>query len=514
MNPPNLFYSAVLMVAGVACLVVSVIIWNMRRGAAGAYSLIILLIALSWWDITYAIFWIDFPGPSPYFWLDITLIGAFIVPTALLVYSLQHARLQTWLSRPILLALMIEPVLAAFLLWTDPWHGLFFGGKRALNTTMIRDAGVVHWANIIYSYGLILFSVIILVAVAFRSKGIYRSQTFTILAALIIPWVVHISFLSTGGLLPNADITPFVFSVTAIMFAFALITYRLLDIVPIARTVLIESMSEGVIVLDTHDRVVEINPVAAKVTKCSAADVVGEPVEKLLPDWTEIVARYQGVRQLRVEVKIDDAFLDLRITPLMDGRNKFVGRLIVWRDITGLKQTQAKLERLATIDGLTGIYNRRSFMEKAENEVKRSLRLGKDMSIALIDLDHFKQINDAYGHPAGDKALTDFARLCMRNIRVIDVFARFGGEEFALLMPETDSDKAFQVCERLRLNVANSLVNFDGHAISLTISVGVSSLLGDNDTLDKILQRADQALYRVKQSGRDQTIIWRAPVEQ
>ena len=258
-SPPNIYYSAILMAEGVACLIVSIMIWYMRRGSTSAASLSILLLGLSWWDITYAIFWVDFPGPTPYFWLDITLVGAFIVPTALFVFSLEHARLERWLTRPIIFSLLVEPVLAFILLWTDPWHNLFYGGKRALNTTMILDAGVVHWANIIYSYALILISLVILSVAAYRSVGIYRRQTFLIIAALVIPWIVHISFLSTGGLLPNADVTPFIFSITAMIFAFALVGYRLLDIVPIARTFLIENMSEGVIVLDTHDRVVDIS---------------------------------------------------------------------------------------------------------------------------------------------------------------------------------------------------------------------------------------------------------------
>ena len=513
-NPPNIYYSAILMAEGVACLIVALMTWYMRRGATGAVSLSVLLLGLSWWDITYSIFWIDFPGPTPYFWLDITLVGAFIVPTALFVFSLQHSRLQSWLTRPIFLVLLIEPILAMILLWTDPWHGLYFGGKRALNTTMILDAGVVHWANIIYSYALILISLVILSIAAYRSVGIYRRQTLLIIAALVIPWVVHISFLSTGGLLPNADVTPFIFSITALIFAFALVGYRLLDIVPIARTVLIENMSEGVIVLDTLDRVVDINPVASNVIGLPTAVSIGEPVDKVFSNWNDIVEKYQNVKDIRVEAELDNAYLDLRISSLWDDRSRFVGRLIVWRDITDLKRTQAKLERLATIDDLTEVLNRRSFLEKAQAELKRSLRLGKTLSIAIMDIDHFKKVNDTYGHPAGDQVLINFASSFTINIREFDVFARFGGEEFALLMPETDTNQAFQVCERLRLNVARSILDFEGQPIPITVSLGISSLTGENDTLEKILQRADQALYNAKQSGRDRTMIWQQPIKE
>jgi diguanylate cyclase (GGDEF)-like protein len=102
----------------------------------------------------------------------------------------------------------------------------------------------------------------------------------------------------------------------------------------------------------------------------------------------------------------------------------------------------------------------------------------------------------------------------MVNIREVDVFARFGGEEFALLMPETDIDQAYQVCERMRLNVARSSMKLDGQTVSITISLGISSMEDKRDTIDKILQRADQALYSSKQSGRNQTVIWQMPVKE
>ena len=512
MHPPNIIYSSILMAAGVACLLVTVVVWNTVRGVIGSKSLTVLLLALSWWDITYAIFWIDFPGPIPYFWLDHTLTGAFIVPTALFVFSLEHTHLQNWLTRPIRLMLWIEPILAFILLWTDRWHNLYFGGKRALNTTMILDAGMVHWVNVYYSYALILISLILLGWAGYRSMGIYRKQTLMIMSAMIVPWIVHIGFISNGGLLPNADPTPFIFSITAIIFAFALIRYRLLDIMPIARSVLIENMSEGIVVLDAHDRVVDINPVAAQVAGLSMDDTIGETAEKVFAQWKDIAARYQSMEKVQVEVVVDDVFLDLNITPLLDNANRYIGRLIVWRDISDLKRTQAKLEKLATIDGLTEVFNRRSFLEKAHLEINRASRHKNPLSVVLMDVDHFKNINDVHGHPSGDQVLINFARVCMENIREFDVFARFGGEEFALLMPETDDEQAYQVSERLRLSVAQSSIYVDDQAIPVTVSLGLSEFSADADTLDDILRRADQALYHAKQSGRNQTVVWQKSI--
>ena len=513
MNPPNIYYSAILFAEGIACLLVAVAVWVTRRRTIGSSSLTILLLALSWWDITYAIFWLDTPGPTPYFWLDITLMGAFVAPTAIFVFAVEHGRLQKWLTRPILLSLMAEPILAAIFLWTDSHHNLYYGGKRILNTTMILDAGVIHWANIYYSYAMILVAIIILVVVSRRSVGIYRRQTLMILAAIVIPWLVHISFISTGGLLPDADVTPFIFSITAIIFAFALINFRLLDLMPIARTVLVENMNEGVIVLDVNHRIVDINPAALKLVNASTSDTIGMPVNQILPDWARVMPDLKDVNQTQMDIQMEDAHINLGVSPLFDESNHFVGRLIMLRDITTWKMAQKELEKLAHIDDLTGTFNRRSFFEKANFEINRAMRHKHPLSVVMIDIDHFKVVNDRYGHPTGDQVLVKLSELCSKNIRDCDVFARFGGEEFALLMPETNMETAFEVSERLRLKIENSTIQVDKQRIQVTISLGISEFDGEADTLDKFLRRADQALYQAKQLGRNKTVVWKQAVE-
>ena len=507
MLPPNIYYTAILMAASITCLVVGTLVWYYRSDAAGARPLALFLLGLSWWDITYAFFWDDFPGPTPYFWLDITLIGAYIVPTAFLVFTLEFSGMRYWLRRPFLLALMIEPILTFIVQWTDPWHDLYFGGKRSLNTTMILDAGPVSWANIFYSYGLILIGVIILVRTLILSNGVYRKQTVTVLGAMIVPWLVHIGFVvSGGGLLPNVDITPFIFTITALGIAFALLRYHLLDIVPIAHSVLIENMGEGVLVVDVHHRVVDVNPVARRVLPPHF--VIGESVEKAFADRPDLVARFFDQDQAQVEFALGDRHLDVRISPLFDKRSRKVGRLVVWRDITEFKENQAKLEKLATTDELTLSCNRRHFIELAESQIQRAKRGKHPLALAFLDLDNFKNVNDRFGHLAGDKTLADFAKLVFENIRTFDIFSRMGGEEFALLMPETNQGAALGVMERLREIVEKNNILLDENSFSITISSGVTELLNESDTLESLLHRADHALYAAKDAGRNCVVAW------
>jgi diguanylate cyclase (GGDEF)-like protein len=290
--------------------------------------------------------------------------------------------------------------------------------------------------------------------------------------------------------------------------AFALIRYRLLDIVPIAHSVLIENMSEGVLVLDSRNRVVDINPAAQNVLS-SKKLLIGEPVEKAFVKWTDFVGRFFDENQASAEISVADRYLDLRISPLLNRRNRFVGKLVVWRDITDLKNTQLKLEKLATTDELTLTYNRRHFMELAEAQINESRRHGHPLALALIDLDYFKKINDNYGHHAGDIVLSEFARSFRENIRDFDIFGRLGGEEFALLMPGTDDENAFQVADRLRLLAAKTPIDLGERSVSITFSLGLTALVGEQDTLGSLMRRADHALYAAKKTGRNRVTLWK-----
>lgn len=507
MLPPNIFYTTILMAASIVCLVVGTLVWLYRNEAVGSKPLAAFLLGLSWWAITYAMFWDAFPGPTPYFWLDITLVGAFIVPTAFLIFTLEYSGMRYWLRRPFLSVLMIEPILVFIVQWTDPWHNLYFGGKRALNTTMILDVGPVAWANIVYSYVLIMFAILVLFRAYVYSKGVYRTQAAMMLGAAIIPWLAHIGFLVSGGtVLPNADVTPFIFTITAVVIAFALFRYRLLDIVPIAHNFLIESMGEGVLVVDERQRIVDVNPTARRAL--SPNFVIGESVETAFADRPDLVSRFLGEDQAQAELALGDLYIDLRISPLFDKRDRKVGRLFVWRDITDYKKSQLQLEKLATTDELTLTCTRRHFIELAEAQINRAWRGKHPLSLALLDLDYFKRINDNFGHLAGDKALAGFAKLVFENIRSFDIFSRFGGEEFALLMPETDQAAAFEVVERLRKTVEQHLIPSEKEPFSITFSSGITELGSETDTLEAILRRADHALYVAKDAGRNHVRVW------
>jgi diguanylate cyclase len=204
-----------------------------------------------------------------------------------------------------------------------------------------------------------------------------------------------------------------------------------------------------------------------------------------------------------------ERFATMSVFALTIGRCMFLGifsasmRQSLYASGLKLKEAYRRIEELAELDELTGSYNRRCIMRMLDEEITRARRTGTPCSIALIDLDWFKRINDAHGHPTGDEVLRTFAITTFANIRVIDRFGRYGGEEFLLVLPETPTDAAAQILDRLRQIISDLDWSAFSPGMRVTISAGVSTLHPD-ETPDTFLARADSALYSAKARGRNQ----------
>ncbi len=162
-----------------------------------------------------------------------------------------------------------------------------------------------------------------------------------------------------------------------------------------------------------------------------------------------------------------------------------------------------EIYRLTITDGLTGIANRRAFEETIKAEVRRSLRYARPLSLVMFDLDHFKKVNDTYGHMAGDYVLKAVASLVRSRLREEDAFARYGGEEFALLLPETSKAVAAQLAETIRAAIANTQFEFEDRLIPVTVSMGVAEVVPGLRTPHELVKAADARLYEAKHEGRN-----------
>jgi diguanylate cyclase (GGDEF)-like protein/PAS domain S-box-containing protein len=189
--------------------------------------------------------------------------------------------------------------------------------------------------------------------------------------------------------------------------------------------------------------------------------------------------------------------------PRLDASGQFAGYVGSCLDVTEHKNLQLELAHLASTDFLTGLSNRRHFLEQMDITLARFHRHGPDTALIMLDLDHFKQVNDDYGHAAGDEALRHFSELIRATSRRVDLQGRLGGEEFAILMPDTTGEGAMEYAERLRQALESNPPRIGERSIPLTLSAGVTIFDATDASVDSILLRADDALYQAKRLGRN-----------
>ncbi len=222
----------------------------------------------------------------------------------------------------------------------------------------------------------------------------------------------------------------------------------------------------------------------------SMADLLGQPFLLILPKIVNVIAGgfVLGVLLLR--------WLPLAI-----------------KERGQADQHASDLETLAAVDWLTGLYNRRHFETLAQAELARSQRYMRPLTLLMLDIDHFKDVNDTYGHATGDRVLQALATVCLATKRDADVAARLGGEEFALLLPETTAGAAAQFAERLRQQIRDCAPVVNGEKLPITVSIGIAGSSLTTSGVQPLLNNADQALYEAKRSGRNRVVMWQPPTQ-
>jgi diguanylate cyclase (GGDEF)-like protein/PAS domain S-box-containing protein len=278
-----------------------------------------------------------------------------------------------------------------------------------------------------------------------------------------------------------------------------------------------EESKDAIISTDLKGKFLMVNPAGIELLGMEGSDLGSNNIRDLYVDPAmarrfSSTIRDQGyVRDLGVQLfgkgrKIIDCFITATTKQSDDGT--LIGYEGIVRDVTPYKKMEDELRRLATIDFLTGVNNRRNFLDLAQKEINRSKRYGHHFSLAMLDIDHFKKVNDTFGHSVGDQVLIEFCDVCRKVIRENDIMGRLGGEEFAVALVESDTETVLAVAERIRNAVASHSVIVGNREIRFTVSLGVTWMWPDCD-LKSMLEHADNALYQAKENGRNQVMTSR-----
>jgi two-component system, cell cycle response regulator len=281
---------------------------------------------------------------------------------------------------------------------------------------------------------------------------------------------------------------------------------------------IVQSSDDAIISKNLDGIVTTWNASAENMFGYTSKEMIGSPILKLSdPEFLdeekillEQISIGQHVTHFETQrVCKDGSVINISVTlsPIFDEK-KIIGVSKIIRDITERKKTEALLQSLANTDPLTGLFNRRVFFERLEQEIAKVARLPNYLVVLLIlDLDFFKRINDTYGHSVGDDVLKEFANIASNNVRSVDVLARLGGEEFAILLIGADKNKAQIMAERLRERVEGSAIDHKLGSIKYTISIGADCIFTDEVNGEAVINRADAALFEAKEKGRNK-ICW------
>ena len=474
-----------------------------RRGSPGRNSLCVAILATAAWSFAYALELSAMTTSDRVLWGALKYVGITLLPAAWLVFALQYTGRMGRPSPRFIGALAIEPVVVlALLAVPGTRHLIRFYPPGPPQPIPTASAGTLYWLHVIYSNALILTGSAILLVSVVRVSRLYWRQSLTLLVAICLPLIGNALEDFNAPPFQHLDPSPLATSVAAWVLVLGVLRYRLLDLRPVARTHVVETMRDAVLVADAHGHVVDLNPAAARLLGQRVGELIGRPVAGLLSDFADPIGFPDpGVYELRQGDRNEELAMELAVTALQDARGLTAGRVLVFRDVTERRELERELRRLAYTDRLTGLPNRALFHDRLERALAMAKRRDAAVAILFLDLDRFKNINDSLGHEIGDRVLVMVAERLRRCLRAEDTLARLGGDEFAILLPEIADRRDTHLVTDKCLAALSAPEVIGEHELTVNASIGVAVFPQDGADVQHLLRSADAAMYRAKARG-------------
>ena len=345
-------FSIALLISAFISLLTAIYAW-VRHPARGSKPLVIFLLGAAVWSGGYAFELASPTTQTKLFWAGIEYIEIAIAPTLLLFLVLQYTGKDIHFHPRHHILLAIEPMITLGLFWTNQNHGLIWKSWELVHGASFNalkiSYGVGFWAHAIYSYTILFSAVIFLVQAYHRASSLYRSQTGVLLTAALIPWFANVLYIFQLSPISQLDLTPFAFTITGLIITWGLFHFKLFDIMPIAREVIIESLSDGVIVLDREMRIVDVNPAAAQLIGIPTDNIIGHPAKAVVESWPDLLRKFQHSQQAQISLPSGDSkrYFNASISPIFDRHSKLTGYAASLQDITEARLAQRKLRNLS-----------------------------------------------------------------------------------------------------------------------------------------------------------------------
>ena len=440
-------------------------------------------------------------------------LGLPFIP-ALLFTFIFHYIYKKPLERKYLYMVFFIPVITLIMVFTQQYHDLFYINPRIVNggyfMVLDFDSGVWYYINYTYQHLLSLVVIFLLLRFAQKSHRKQRNQALIVALAALLPLlgaILYIFNLIPGGIDPG----PFTLAITAMVLSVGVFRLGMFELVPAAREFALDSIRDAFLVVDKKCRLQDMNKAARELPGANRL-IIGEELPKKNSFARYLTAILDSSRE-ELQFSVDGPngeikYYQVKAYPIETNVPYEKGYAILISDVTDTANLMKMLSHQANTDELTGLLNRRQLIRLGDNEIKRSKQKGTPLGVILIDLDHFKNVNDNFGHVAGDKVLKQVTKCLSSGLRNADIIGRYGGEEFVIFLPNTDIDLARVIAERLKEKVISLQIEVEGKTINATASFGVHSEVANSlTTIDTLLNTTDKALYTAKNKGRNQVAL-------
>ncbi|MDN4494765.1 histidine kinase N-terminal 7TM domain-containing diguanylate cyclase [Ureibacillus aquaedulcis] len=447
-------------------------------------------------------------------WTIVQYIGMpFSSPLGLL-FIMQYLGVKVTKKRVILL--LSIPFISLIMVATNDFHHLHYKElvvDPALGAPYsVIEIGIWYLVHGMHTFGCMLAAFLLLILRWKETAKMYRPQIIALMFGQLVPMVTAFLYL-IGATPPGFDPVPMVLWLTSILYLWAISSSRLFTVMPIAKNAIFHSISDGVIVLDEENHLIEYNEASKRMFPRLNKTLLGKDFYTIWQDIDEDLEEFSldkvdTSQEMKFEIEASGKIYQIRTSPLQHGDEK-KGLLIILTEITELKRLQSQLEQQAYFDELTQVYNRRAFFQHCGQKLIDAKENQTPLTIILFDIDYFKKVNDTYGHLIGDHLLKHVAKVCHKQIHKNALFARYGGEEFVIAIEGDAATKGVAVANEIRMKIASEPLAVDDLVISITASFGVAQSSGDLDeTLTQVLSNADLALYEAKEEGRNRVHVY------